>query len=247
MPDVMPGQNPDEFSIIEYDDDFEASTNIAFSDDTQPNSVVAFFPDGRHQDVTISTHECDLFDRGEDPDNPSAPGEWIKSFRTHKEGSTALFNARMEHGLIHSHDYDYVVNRGELLHPRFYIDSLDQLARPKWFKDARVVFGYQSTDAWRGYSTFEAPSGWTTLTHGWVTSWPDETTRRKVDAIDVYEALYASDIVSPVPMLWCFGATSNVFSTSTEIMVPDGSEDLVNAWLDGLDMTDAERFDRAFT
>jgi len=247
MDDVMPSQFPGNFPIITYDDEFEISTNIAFSSDTQPNSVVAFFPDGRHQDVTISTHECDLYDRGEDPDNPSAPGEWIKSFTTHEQGLTALFDVRLEHDLVYAADYGYVVVDRELMHPRFYIHSLDHLARPKWFLNAHVKFGYKSTDGWRGHSTFEVPEGWETLTYGWVTGHTDASTARKVDAITVYEALLDGSVTPPVPILWCFGVTSNVFSISSEVMVPDGASDVVNAWLDGLDMTTAERFDNAFS
>lgn len=247
MDDVMPEQNLDNFSIIEYDDDFESSTVVTFVDDSAPNTVLAFFPDGQHQEVTISTHECELYDRGKDPDNPSTSDEWVKSFTTHEQGLTALFDARLEHGLVHSENYGYVVDRAELTHPRFYIDSLDHSQCPEWFLDVHITFGYKSTDAWRGHSTFKASRGWSTLVRGWVTSWPDDTTRRKVDAIDVYEALCAGDIIPPVPMIWCFGATSNVFSISTEIIIPDGSESLVNVWLDGLDITTAERFDNAFT
>jgi len=244
----MPGEIPSDFSIIEYDDWHDDTTWLTFDDDEHPNTLVAFFPTGRKQVVKFVNQGFEVRDRGEDiGSRDQDQGEWISSHDSEDDAVKALTVLRGEHGLAKATSYGWVLSDDENEDPRFVIDSLEDRERPAWFDEVQVEAGYKHTDGWRGYTTFEPGDGWTALTGGWVTGYPDETVRHKADAADVYQALYGGGLVAPIPMLWCFGVTSNVFSTSVDVFVPNGSEDLVNAWLDGLDMTTAERFDRAFT
>jgi hypothetical protein len=131
---------------------------------------------------------------------------------------------------------------------RFSVESVNWMEHPVWFDEARVGMGWNQTDGWRGHTTFTPPEGWETLTYGWVTGYPDETVGHKVTASDVFQDLTEdSDVVAPVPILWCFGTTSNVFSTSSNVMIPEGTADEVNAWLDGMTGVTAVDFDRAFS
>lgn len=91
---------------------------------------------------------------------------------------------------------------------------------------------WKSTDAWRGYTDWTLQNGFVEYSSGWVTGMPDETTTRKADLADLYEKLYEFRLICPVDLWWIFGVTSNVFSTSTTIVVREEDKDDLVAWLE---------------
>lgn len=92
--------------------------------------------------------------------------------------------------------------------------------------------GYHRTDGWRGYTTFEFLEGFETVESGWVTGYPDETTRRKADIGELFESLKSGELVPPVALYWVFGITSNVFSVACDIVVRSEDREQLEAWLE---------------
>jgi len=88
-----------------------------------------------------------------------------------------------------------------------------------------------STDAWRGYSSFDWLEGFETVECGWVTGFPDETTRRKADLAELFEDIRSGELVPPVALYWVFGQTSNVFSIACDIVVKSEDREQLDAWL----------------
>lgn len=224
--------------MIEYDDRADKMSYMVFPDEDHGNTIRAFFPDGRTQAVLLSDPPFEVRDRGEDVDDrDDDEGEYLSSHRTEEEAVAAV--AKLYEEWDGSDEDDDT--------SRYSIEDLDWCDHPRWFDEAHVAIEYVHTDGWRGHTKFSPPEGWETLTYGWMTGFPDETTTRKVAAMDVLELLGEGVIEVPVPIIWCFGVTSNVFSTSVDVFVPEGTKERVNEWLDGLEVTDAAAFDRAFT
>jgi len=106
-------------------------------------------------------------------------------------------------------------------------DPLDEL--PKWFTDC---FGKRSripTDAWRGYYQVEW-KGLVAIAEGWLTGTPDPGVKGMETALKLQEIL-RSGTLPPIPLYWCFDLTSNVFSQVSELLVDEGNEDKMIAWL----------------
>lgn len=102
-------------------------------------------------------------------------------------------------------------------------DSIPEpIERQKWV----------STDAWRGYTTWEYTEGFKEIADGWVTGYPDETTHRKRTLGEMFDDLKNGDIVPPCDIYWVFGHTSNVFSQSSAIIIHEDDEQLIKDWLD---------------
>ena len=88
-----------------------------------------------------------------------------------------------------------------------------------------------STDGWRGYTDWELQDGFIEVADGWVTGYPDETVKRKVELNDIFEDLKEGRIIPPCRIYWIFGITSNVFSTASSIVIEKGNEELLEEWL----------------
>lgn len=91
---------------------------------------------------------------------------------------------------------------------------------------------YHRTDAWRGYMEFDWLEGFETVECGWVTGYPDETTKRKADIGELFADLKASKLITPVRLFWVFTPTSNVFSTACDIVVTSKDREQLEAWLE---------------
>jgi len=89
-----------------------------------------------------------------------------------------------------------------------------------------------NTDGWRGYTNYEIVPGFEEIADGWVTGWPDETTKEKAELGDYYEQLKSGDLIPPVALYWVFGRTSNLFSTASSIYVRTDDKDKLAAWLE---------------
>jgi len=239
--DDLMARAADYLDVIEPES-FDGETFYAtHPDEDTPLTIMAFFPNGTVERVLFTSPEYEVVDYGteatrRDENDP----EWLGSYHTEADAEAALQVAR--------DDADDERDDDDGWGPRFQIRDLSDYELPEWFKTARVEVGYHRSDGWRGYTTFTAPEGWVEYAGGWVTGYPDETTRRKLDAAEIHNGLYDGTLTAPVPILWCFGYTSNVFSQISDVFVPDGAGDIVDAWLDGLDSdVDAEAFNRAFS
>jgi hypothetical protein len=100
-----------------------------------------------------------------------------------------------------------------------------------WFEDGEFGSHYVHTDAWRGYTVVDYNGRWEEYTGGWVTGYPDESTSHKMTAADLHNALYEGDLVPPFPIVWYFGRTSNVFSQTSDILIPSGQREEFETWL----------------
>ncbi len=106
---------------------------------------------------------------------------------------------------------------------------------------------YHSTDGWRGY--YDLPYNkekLTCITSGWVTGWADESHEYKNKAIDLNEILDKHSEDLPFTLYWVFSRTSNVFSTASEILVPDEDVPAFKTWLSEVAGLKEEEIERAF-
>ncbi len=118
---------------------------------------------------------------------------------------------------------------------------------PAWVTE-KFDTGWKTTGGYRGYFNVEAKkdSGFTLITSGWVTGYPDETVSHKLTAIEVFELFKGGDR-PPCDVIWVFATTSNVFSTATDVFVEgDENIEVFNRWLEEAGQ-DPEKFDRAFS
>lgn len=116
---------------------------------------------------------------------------------------------------------------------------------PEWFtelwKEGHRWDGrpYKHTDGWRGYydtdQMLDFENKLVKVEDGWVTGYPDETTRRKADFHDLFERLVelseAGEIPEGVTLFVLFEPTSNVFSTACGISCPKAEEEAVRSFL----------------
>lgn len=94
-----------------------------------------------------------------------------------------------------------------------------------------VAQGYHRSDAWRGHATFDFAPEFEIVSCGWVTGFPDETTRRKADIAELFEDIKSGAKVAPCTLYWVFGLTSNVFSIAVDIVVATEDRPALDAWL----------------
>lgn len=94
---------------------------------------------------------------------------------------------------------------------------------------------WQKTDAWRGYTTWNLEDGFVRVCDGWVTGFPDSTTRRKAELADYFEKIKDGELTPPVDIWWLFGISSNVFSTITMIVCRKADVEALKQWLAEID------------
>lgn len=101
---------------------------------------------------------------------------------------------------------------------------------------------YISTDAWRGhYKT--TIDGYTDVLSGWTTgAWGDPTADRKQLFNDLSTQLINEDLIPPCTVVLVLDPTSNLFSTTVSVLVPNGSEEIFKNWLteEGLTINDLQ-------
>ncbi len=117
---------------------------------------------------------------------------------------------------------------------------------PEWVTE-KFDTGWKTTGGYRGYFNVEAKkdSGFTLITSGWVTGYPDETVQHKLTAIEVFE-LFKGGERPECDVIWVFATTSNVFSMATDVFVEgDANVEVFNNWLETQGQNPA-KFDRAF-
>lgn len=109
------------------------------------------------------------------------------------------------------------------------------IAKPHW----------ASSDAWRGHTNFTVSPGWVAVASGWQTGYPDDSVAHKMTAVDVYNAMIDGE-TPDFPVVWLFGVTSNIFSMTTDVYVPEANTGDWERFLETLG-TNSEDFDNAFT
>ena len=91
-------------------------------------------------------------------------------------------------------------------------------------------FKYVRTDAWRGYWDVEIAHGYTTLASGWATgSYSDVPWKHAFN--DLVDRIQEGELQPPVELIFAFGLTSNVFSTSTDVIVRECDLKTLTMWL----------------
>ena len=104
-------------------------------------------------------------------------------------------------------------------------ESFDSLPLP--IKNEKWV----NSDGWRGYTEWVLEDGYIKITDGWITGYPEETTRRKAELGEYFEELKNEKIKPPVPIYWIFGLTSNIFSQASCIVIKEKDQDAIEKWL----------------
>lgn len=91
---------------------------------------------------------------------------------------------------------------------------------------------YRRTDAWRGYYDTPPQDGYTVLTEGWSTGYPDEYHRRKLKLFDLDEFLKEHGEEAPGGGIYLLiEPTSNLFSQTTTILTANDDVEAVCEWL----------------
>ena len=167
----------------------------------------------------------------------------------------AIWDEDEQYHIEHSDDEDAIYELLESLRTehddeagdRLYInDTRDYDMEPDWFDDGGFGSKYVRTDGWRGYTQVTHNDTWEEYAGGWVTGYPDEYTSYKMTAADLHNALYAGELEAPFPIVWFFGITSNVFSQTSDILIPAGRKTEFETWLAGVAGLDPEKVQHAF-
>lgn len=88
-----------------------------------------------------------------------------------------------------------------------------------------------NSGGYRGYTDWTLEEGYITVSDGWVTGMPDSTTNRKADLGEVFEQLKEDKFRPPIPLYWMFGVTSNIFSTSSSLIIKETDKEAFEAWM----------------
>ena len=91
-------------------------------------------------------------------------------------------------------------------------------------------FKYTRTDGWRGYWSPEIADGYVDVASGWTTGRYDDV-RWKHKFNDLCDLILTGDIHCPVPVVFSFALTSNVFSVSADIIVRKRDVEAFEDWL----------------
>lgn len=198
---------------------------LTHQDDEAPDSFIHFDPDGDTTIVRLSSVRFELFDEDE--------GYGVEHSNDEDEIYRLRDKYRMDNELATLDEDGITAIGSEDDEPRFYVnDCLDQDMQPDWLVDGEFGSTYVHTDAWRGYTRVTHNELWEEYTGGWVTGFPDESTTYKMTAADLHNGLFDGTITPPsFPIVWFFGITSNVFSQTSDILIPAGKSDEFETWL----------------
>lgn len=114
------------------------------------------------------------------------------------------------------------------------IDELNDNEPPSWFE---ALYDDWNGRVWSGtgyrgfYDTVKGFKNVAEVADGWVTSWVDDSTSRKLDTAEFLENLKQREILPPATLFVLFEPTSNVFSTATTFFCKNGSELKLEEWI----------------
>lgn len=96
--------------------------------------------------------------------------------------------------------------------------------------DGVVDWKYQRTDGWRGYHYPELEEGYVTVADGWSTGrWSDVPWKHRFN--DFAEDILSGEIECPFKLIFAVGLTSNVFSTSVDVIIHQSDVDEFSEWV----------------
>ena len=91
-------------------------------------------------------------------------------------------------------------------------------------------FKYVRIDGWRGYWDVELGSGYTQLASGWSTGdWDDVPWKHKFNRL--VDAVLEGRLECPYEIVFAFAPTSNVFSTSSDVICRESEVEAITEWL----------------
>ena len=91
-------------------------------------------------------------------------------------------------------------------------------------------FTYHRTDGWRGYWEPEISKGFIEVASGWATDSHDDVPwKHKFN--DLVDNIHTGELSCPYKIIFVFGLTSNVFSTSTDVLVKESELEKFTTWL----------------
>jgi hypothetical protein len=104
----------------------------------------------------------------------------------------------------------------------------------EWWEEASPNgverFNYVRTDGWRGYWDTIVEDGYTTLASGWSTGrWSDVPWKHKFN--DFVDSIADGEVECPFELIFSFGLTSNVFSTSSDVIIRESKLEAFTEWL----------------
>ena len=205
--------------------EIEATYLIHRDEEGYPPTFLRFAPGEDPQRVVFSTPRYAIFDELEDG-SVEFSNDW-------DELEELLVSMREE-----SDDGD-----GD----RFWAyDAHEDTYGVEWFSDYKLGARWHSSNAWRGYEEPTYSDELEPFASGWITGYPDETVTYKRVTEHLFADLINGDLEPPFEVFWFIGVTSNVFSQSSDILVPAGKSDEFSLWLDGLDGYDSEGMTHAF-
>lgn len=220
--------------------DLDYPSMLVHDNDEAPSTLIRFMPD--HDDserILFSSPRFELNDEEGEVFETSGDEEDIYQQRD---------KARMDHDLATIDEYGITATEEEEDEPRFTVsDCMDRDEVPDWFTDGSFGTHYHHSDGWRGYSVVDYDHDiWEEFAGGWVTGFPDEATSHKMSAAELHNELYAGNITPPFPIVWFFGVTSNVFSMSSDILIPAGKSEEFETWINQVNGFDDEEIRHAF-
>lgn len=90
---------------------------------------------------------------------------------------------------------------------------------------------WKSTSAWRGYYEIDLSNGWKEIESGWGTDyWSDVPWKHGLN--DLVEEIMNGHVHCPVRVSVISSPTSNVFSSSVTIAIPEREEEQFVQWLE---------------
>lgn len=91
-------------------------------------------------------------------------------------------------------------------------------------------FTYHRSDAWRGYWSPDVSKGFIDIASGWATGdYSDVPWKHKFNAL--VDDIQSGELSCPYKVVFAFGLTSNVFSTSTDVLVKEAELERFTNWL----------------
>lgn len=117
----------------------------------------------------------------------------------------------------------------------------------EYFEEAEVEaipeFKYVRTDGWRGYWDVVLGSGYKSIASGWSTGYYDDVQYKHLFN-DLCDQIMEGEVFPPVKVYFAFAPTSNVFSTSSDIIIREADEEAFIGWLSdemGIEIEDVKK------